>query len=323
VTDDDRPTNPTYLLPSGIPKIYAFFDYADMVDGATWRRVWYYGEREVASKDATWDAGERGSTWIGLSSDTPLEPGDYRLEIYVEGVLMATSNFSVAGTQGQSAIGPITFAAGKDGHGNPIDPGTTFEAGLTEVRYFGDYVGMKEGMAYEAKWTFNGEELLTVDLEWDEGESGTFTDNIYRKSGDPLWDGEYVLELYVEGQLMQRATATIGGGAPPPTPVAKDDGLLIRGYIRDADTGRGIAGVLYVVLVPGVTVATWDGDDKEIYTAAKSDVDGYFELPDALVRNQSYSIIVWTEGYRAVTGDDILIGDEASPYEVEIVLQKE
>lgn len=224
VTADDRPTDPTYLLPSGITEVYAFFDYADMVDGTAWRRVWYYEDRQVASKSATWDEGDRGATWIGLSSDTPLEPGDYRLEIYVADVLMATSNFAVAGTQGQRAIGPITFAAGKDAQGKPLNPGTTFESGLTELRYFVDYIGMQDGMAYEAKWIFNGEELLTVDLAWDEGESGTFTDNIYRKSGDPLWDGEYKLEIYVEGQLVQEATAIIGGGAPPPTPVSKKDG---------------------------------------------------------------------------------------------------
>lgn len=323
ITGDDRPVNPSFLLPSGITEVYAFFDYADMQEGVAWRRVWTYDGSEVASKDAVWDGGSRGSTWVGLTSDEPLEPGDYRLDIYVEGALAATSSFSVAGTQGHSPIGPITFAAGQDGRGNPIDAGTTFASGLTELRYFVDYVGMRDGMAYEAKWFFDDDELLSVDVIWDEGESGTFTDNIYRKSGDPLWDGEYRLEIYVEGQLVQEATATIGGGAPPPTPVGKDGGLQLRGRVIDADTGRGIRGALYIVLNPGVTVAEWDGNDADIYTSAETDLKGYFELPDALARNQSYSVIVWKDGYRPVTGDDILISDEASPYEVEVTLQEE
>ena len=211
ITGDDRPTNPAFLLPSGITEIYAFFDYAGMTDGASWERVWFYDGDEVSTKAGTWDMGGSGATWIGLRADDPLEPGDYRLDIYVADALAATSSFVVAGTQGHSAIGPITFAAGEDGAGNPVDPGTTFASGLTELRYFVDYVGMQDGMAYVATWYFDGEELLSVDLTWDEGASGTFTDNVYRKSGEALWDGAYTLELYVEGQLVQEATAVVGG----------------------------------------------------------------------------------------------------------------
>ena len=61
---------------------------------------------------------------------------------------------------------------------------TEFASGLTALHYFVDYIGMRDGMAYVATWFFDGEELLSVDLVWDEGESGTFTDNVYRKSGD-------------------------------------------------------------------------------------------------------------------------------------------
>lgn len=324
ITGDDRPANPSYLLPSGITEIYAFFDYTGMVAGSTWQRAWYREGREIASKEAAWDAGSSGSTWIGLRDGEPLAPGDYRLEIHVAGALAATSGFAVAGTQDHSAIGPITFAAGQDSRGEPVNPGTTFASGLAELRYFVDYAGMQDGMAYAATWFFDGEELLSVDLTWDAGESGTFTDNLYRKSGEPLWDGEYTLEIEVAGQLVQRATATVGsGGASPPAPVSKSDGLFIRGYILDADTGRGIPGAFYIVLTPGIVVADWDGDDRQVYTAAEADANGYFELPDALVRGESYSIIVWTEGYRPVTGDAVEVGDEVSPYDVEITLQKE
>ncbi len=323
VTADDRPTDPTYLLPSGITEAYAFFDYAAMRDGVAWSRIWYYEGEQVASGSGTWDQGASGSTWVALTADESLDPGTYRLELFVEGALVAASDFTVAGTQTQEAIGPIIFAAGADTQGNPVNPGTTFPTGLTELHFFCIYAGMQDGMNLDEKWILNGEELVTFNEVWEEGTSGTFHDHIYRTSGEPLPDGQYTLELYVEGQLAQTATATVGTGTPPPTPTPPAKGLFIQGYIRDADTGQGITGAAYVVLDPGVTVEGWDGSDEQIYTWAQTDANGYFELPRPLERDQRYSIIVWAEGYLPASGDGTLVSDEPSPLEVEITLQKE
>lgn len=323
VTADDRPTNPTYLLPSGITKVYAFFDYTGMRDGLPWSRVWTYEGDQVATGSATWDMGASGSAWVSLSADEPLDPGTYRLELFVEDTLAAASDFTVAGTRTQEAIGPITFATGVDAQGNPVNPGTAFPTGLTELYFFCTYAGMQNGMNFDEKWRLNGEELVTFHIVWEAGASGTFHDYIYRTSGAPLPDGQYTLELYVEGQRAQSATATIGTGAPPPTPTPPAEGLLIQGYILDADTGRGIPGAAYVVLNPGVTIEGWDGSDAQVYTWAQADANGYFELPRPLERNQRYSVIVWAEGYRPTGGNNLLISDEPSPLEVEIELQRE
>lgn len=195
--------------------------------------------------------------------------------------------------------------------------------GLAELHFFCTYAGMQNGMNFDERWLLNGEELVTFNIVWEEGANGTYHDYIYRSSGEPLPDGQYTLELYVEGQLAQSATATVGTGAPPPTPTPPAEGLLVRGYIRDADTGQGIPGALYVVLNPGITIDGWDGSEEQVYTAAQTDAHGYFELPRPLERNQRYSIIVWAEGYRPTGGDDIWVSDEPSPLEVEIELQRE
>lgn len=323
VTADDRPTDPTYLLPSGITEAYAFFDYAEMHDGVAWSRVWYYEGEQVATGSDTWDWGASGSAWVAITAGEPLDPGTYRLELFVEGALVAASDFTVAGTQTQEAIGPITFAAGVDTQGNPVNPGTTFPTGLAELHFLCTYAGMQDGMNFDEKWILNGEEFIAFDEVWEKGTSGTFHDYIYRTSGEPLSDGQYTLELYVEGQLAQTATATIGTGTPPPTPTPSAKGLFIQGYVRDADTGRGIPGALYVVLNPGVTVDGWDGSDAQIYTFAEADTNGYFELQRPLGRNEYYSIIVWAEGYLSASGDDLLVSEEPSPLEVEITLQRE
>ena len=328
ITGDEQPTDPATILPSGIDTVYAFFTFSGMSDGSAWSRFWYYEGEEIASKEATWQEGSDGTTWLSLGSDEPLAPGAYRLELYVEGVLLAASNFTVAGDQSQEAIGPILFAAGMDDKGNPVDPGEAFSSGTEELHFFVEYNGMQDGLSLDERWLFDGDELLTVNLTWDQGTNGTFSDFIYRTNGDPLWDGEYTVELYLEGELVQSASATIGGGTiggeAPPTPVPPaGKGLQIQGYILDADTQRGIEGAVYVVLVPGMTVDDWEGGEEDIYTGGVADANGYFELSGLLERGKAYSIIVWAEGYAPVTGDGIKIGNEASPLEVEILLQKE
>ena len=320
--NDDQPANP-YLLPSGITEAYAFFDYSNMSDGVSWSRVWYYEGEQVATGLDTWNEGSSGSTRASLSAEGPLAPGTYRLELFVEGTLAAAANFAVAGTQDQGAIGDLIFASRVDAQGNPVNPGTSFPAGITELYFFFDYVGMQDGMNLNVRWLLNDEELLTYDESWSRGESGTFYDSIYRTSGDPLPDGQYKVELYIEGQLVQEGSATVGTGvAPTPIPTPTE-GLYIQGYVLDADTGQGIPGALFVVLNPGITIDGWDGSTAQIYTSAETDANGYFELPLPLERGQSYSMMIWAESYKPTGGDDIPVGDEPSPFEMEIELQRE
>ncbi|MGC9356658.1 MAG: trypsin-like peptidase domain-containing protein [Anaerolineae bacterium] len=323
ITNDERPTNPTFLLPSGIQEVYAFFDYDEMENGLSFSRTWYYGGNEIASGSATWEDGRNGTSWVALSSEDTLNPGTYRLELFVEGRLTGAANFTVAGTQGGEAVGPITFATGIDTQGNPINPGNQFATGLQELHFFCSYEGMQPGMGGVERWLLNGEELAAFDFVWPD-ETGTFHDYIYLTAGGSLPDGTYTLEIYVEDQKVQEGTAVVGTGTPPPTPEPPPaDGLYIQGYVLDADTGRGIAGALYVVLEPGITVNAWDGSEDEIYTTAETDTNGYFELPLPLVRGERYSLIVWAEGYQPAGGDNLLVGDDPSPLEVEVNLQRE
>ncbi len=323
ITGDEKPIVPATILPSDSTIVYAFFNFSGMSNGAKWARYWYHETEEVAWKEAVWKEGSEGATWLSLSSEEPLAPGVYRLELYVENVLLAAGSFTVAGNQSQEAIGPILFATGIDRKGDPVGPGETFSSGVKELHFFVEYNEMQDGLRFDERWFYNGEELLVINLTWDQGKSGTFSDYIYRKNGEPLWDGMYILELYLEGELVQSATAVIGDAAPPaPVPPAGKGLLRIQGYILDADTRRGIEGAVYLVLVPGVTVDDWGGDENDIYASGLTDAAGYFELDGLLERGKAYSIIVWAEGYLPVTGDGIRVGNETSPLEVEILLQK-
>ncbi len=66
ITSDERPTNPSYLLPSGIDEVYAFFDFEGMENGLDFYRIWSYEGEEIASGIGSWTAGSSGSGWVSL-----------------------------------------------------------------------------------------------------------------------------------------------------------------------------------------------------------------------------------------------------------------
>lgn len=317
-----------YLLPGGINEIEATFEYANMTRNTQWSYVGYYEGQEVARGKGTPFTRASGSTSLPLRSQTALEPGIYRLELYIENRLAATADCLVgeAGAGGEF-FGPITFAEDVDRQGNPIRPGTTFKSGITELYGIFTHQGMQDGWEWGWQWTFNGESLPLQKRTWDEGESGWNTIQIYSRKG-PLPDGEYRLDLYLKGNLVQSGTCTIGGRTPTkPTPAPKKpkarEGVEVYGRIIDAETGRGIAGAYFVVLKPGVKLADFEWEEEQVYTAAKTDRYGDFSLPDPLIRGESYSMFAVAEGYRPVGSDDIRVRDDVeSPLELKIELKR-
>lgn len=314
---------PTFLLPSGSDEIYVFFDYENMQADAAWRYVWMYQGETIAEQASTWDRGAAGSASVPLSTEVPLKPGIYRVLLFVEDDLVGFSGLTVAGTPSRPPLGPIAFATELDERGEAIDPATTLPAGIEELFYSCSYEGMQDGILVGERWLLNEEAIFATEYVWQEGEEGLHNGSLYTSMGNPLPDGIYTLELYVGGELVQSATVTIGSGTPPPTPTPPAEGLMILGYILDADTGRGIPGAVYIVLDPGVTLDSWDGSDAQIYTWAETDSNGYFELPLPLERGQQYSIIVGAEGYMPIGEDNVRVSKEPSPLEVEVYLQQQ
>ena len=104
---------------------------------------------------------------------------------------------------------------------------------------------------------------------------------------------------------------------------AADQRVEIYGWITDADTGQGIPGALFLVLLPGITVDDFEWSEEELAAAGEADLDGYFELSAPLVRGESYSLIVGATGYDMISEDDVTVGEDVeSPLEVEFELQQ-
>ncbi len=302
------------LFPTGTKTLYAAFDYANMSNTLQWTRAWLVDGQEALRRDENWSSGPAGIYSMELSSQQGLEPGAYRLNLYIAGDLVATSNFWVTGGEGIGAsFGPILFAEGIDRQGNPLNAARSFPSGLPELYAFSEYSGMESGMELGVNWYLDGEVVISDPYDWDGDSEGLWNYYIYANDG-ALPDGQYDIELLVEGQVLQQGSTVIGTGARP-TPVPSTsprDGVQIQGTIADLDTGRPIPGAVFLVLMPGITLDTFQWTEAELYTSDEADRSGFYKLPDLLARGDCYTMIIGAEGYWMYGEDDVCIGSDTA-----------
>jgi hypothetical protein len=121
-------------------------------------------------------------------------------------------------------------------------------------------------------------------------------------------------------QMWSSFQITAGGGT------TTDGEVLMVGVVVDADTGRGIANAVVVVLQEGVTIEqfTDSGNDKSlIYDAAQSGSDGSFQMNLPMARGSSYAAFVVAEGYRPVVDQLDISESTPNPWQVRVSMQKE
>ena len=151
-------------------------------------------------------------TYTDFYLEPQLTEGDYTVEIYLDGELAKSIDFTVE--RPRVTFGPVTFAAGVSDTGEPVDVATQFPAGTTIVYAFASYEGMSDGAKCESVWYLDGEEAMRTPFDWALGESGTaWIANIHREDG--VKPGRYDWELYVEGQLLQTGNFVVEEEAKP------------------------------------------------------------------------------------------------------------
>lgn len=97
VTDEYEPINPGYFFAWGITEVHAIFNYSGMSDH-TWERVWYLNESEISRSSGLWAGPGSGVfDYFIDNGGKPLPPGDWILELYVDGKLQALGVFIIAG----------------------------------------------------------------------------------------------------------------------------------------------------------------------------------------------------------------------------------
>jgi len=135
----------------------------------------------------------------------------------------------------------------------------------------------------------------------------------------PLGEGEWSVEFYNNKTLLTSGIVIVGDAEG-------SDRVTVVGTVKDAKTKKGIKGALILVLNPDVTVQDFvDGGqkDEDVFTAAKTDGKGQFELEAPLARNAAYSIIIVAKGYQPIAQDGLEItDDDPNPLELTITLTK-
>lgn len=95
VTGDNEPEGPGVVFSSGIPELYAFFDYENLSDGVLWTQAWYREGKELGSESNLWEWGVYGTAWVFLKPVGGYTRGEYEVRLYIGDELKQTATFTV------------------------------------------------------------------------------------------------------------------------------------------------------------------------------------------------------------------------------------
>lgn len=223
-------------------------------------------------------------------------------------------------------IGPITFGAGFDDARGVTNVATAFASGIPEVHGGVPYADMRDGTAWGYMWQLDGQDVTgQTSLRWDFGAAGVL--DLYLRGKNGLSDGDYNLQVFLRGQLVQEGGFRIGqasGRSTREKPAAREHtGVLVTGTILDYSTYRPIQGAIIVFLYPGLTVDDFDDDTSDgkadtVLSYGSANAKGQFTINTPLPRDEVYTVIVGAKGYERIAEDDALEIFEDDPDLVEL-----
>lgn len=308
-----------FVLPSG-NIANARFIYRNMAAGLVWTAVWYFNGFEVARTEDPWSEqdGESGAKTIQIEEPGGLPPGNWRVELYIEGKLAATSDFIIAGAQ-QGVLPQIfgnsrftTSAAGPgDGQSGPV-------AGVETLTARFDWQQIAPGTPWQLRLLVDDEPFFDRQLLWSAPSVGQeFV--IHTSSAGPVPDGTWAMQLLINNVLLESAEVQVGIGRLFVDRFASAAGLRLRGRVVDSQSGNGLEGIHLILLTEDFSIADFEWREEQVFATARSDQDGNFEVQRLLQRNIPYSILVQAEGWLPLAADSYLFGNDA-PDPIELVI---
>jgi len=300
-----------YVVPVGTTA-YARFTYNNMTLGTKWTAIWYYEGAEAFRTSDGWPEtdGTNGSKSISIQPTGGLQPGTYRLALYIEDRLAALSDFVIAGAQ-QGALPQIfsntrfVSAQSAEEARNAV-PVTTFATGPNALYTLFDWQQMAPGTLWTMVWSVDNDVFYRQVVPWNEVASGqNFLIQITDAKGIP--DGTYHMDLYVNNTLLASVEARVGIGQLPIDRFSQASGVQMRGRILDSETQQGIPDVAFILLSPEFSVSDFNWDASQIYALAVTDRDGNFEVERPLQYDAPYSVVISTLGYLPISSDGVTV----------------
>lgn len=257
VNDDGTLVNPTDSFPAGTGEIWAYFTYSSMQAGQSWGRLWRKdGEVFDDHTGQVWDK-TLPASWLAYSlMDDPVLSGDYSLTLYIDGQPVREKHFYVAPLPtptpdlNPAEFGAIQFASQVDEQGQPAQVLTAFNPGVKVLYGVFPFAHLKDGLPWKCEWLHNGEISATVDLEWNEGNTGLSYCTYSNDDDSPIEPGDYQMNLYISGSLASSGTTRVlaeasgsGDGLVERAPV--DEDLLPVWNMLKASSQSSTQGLVY------------------------------------------------------------------------------
>jgi hypothetical protein len=312
--------------------IRAEFNFRNMRPDLTWTQVWYLENTELTRTSLPWTAGEEGvNNEPAIQSPAGLLSGEYRLELYINDQLALSSNFVIAGgAEGvQAAIfSNMQFSSEQVG-GQPAGLiGAELPNTISDLYLFFDWRQLSQGTPWTWRWLVDNELLFESHTQWAANPDGAFY--FLSLEGQPsLIDATYTLEVEMGGIIVLSQQARVGTGQLPLGVFADAEGITLNGQIVDAETKDGIAGALFIMLLPQFSIEDFLWDAGQVLAISYADKDGFFQLPVLLGRGtevepQLYSYLVRADGYLPISLDGLAVTEyTASPIELIIEMNRD
>jgi len=340
--DNNRLQGDSYILP-GAQIASAQFIYRNMQPGLSWTVVWYFNGVALTQQPDVWgaDDGTNGVRNVSIQPEGGLRPGNYRVELYLQQsptsdrqTLSAMGDFIVAGSVLEGLPRPDVFTTPQFIRANsPLEaptgnPGTSFPDGANTLYARFDWRQIAVGTLWTMQWTVDDTIFFAETVPWNGPESGDdFTIRVTAPGGLP--DGNYGLNLLINGILLESAEVTIGIGQLEINRLEETGGTQLQGQIVDADTGDGIEGATFVLISEDFSIADFVWDQEQIFALAVTDSNGQFEIDRSLILEAPYSVFILVEGYLPIKADgftitpDFLAEEGGSPIEMFIALTQD
>jgi S1-C subfamily serine protease len=310
IEDGENCYSDVFLLPTG-RIVSARFIHQNIPEGTPWTRIWYYNGIELGRVEETWtDNGlDTRSIRLETGDSAPLPAGRYRLELYLEGRLAATSDFTIAGaSEGAfsrvfSNLRFVTDDTARNVRSTDRDTSiTNFPTGVQEIFTLFDWEQIAPGTIWTMRWSVDDVIFYEQTIPWRGPENGSdFTARMTGVNGVP--DGSYRMELFVGPVRRGTVETEVGIGQLSIDQFAQTVGVQLNGLIYDAETGEGIPGVSFILISEDFSVEDFTWEQDQVYALAVTDRDGRFQLDRLLEYDAPYSVMIQADGYLQISGD--------------------
>lgn len=327
VNNQGTPLGNGFVLPAG-NIANARFIFRNIEVGTPWTAIWYFNGTELARTQNNWSEidGTSGAKTIQIEDPGGLPPGTYRLELYIDGRLSATSDFIIGGAQ--LGVFPEIFT---DVHfvsaSSPAEASTavavsSFPSSIDTLYGVFGWQQLAPGTLWTLRLTVDNNIFFEQTTPWSNVDSG-INYLVRVNSTDGIPDGTYDLDLLINNVPLASTTAQVGIGQLPIDRFAVVEGLQLRGQIYDSATGMGIPEISIVLLTEDYSVGDFEWRQDQIYATAQTDRNGFFHLDRLLEFETPYSVIIAAQGYLPITADGFeVLPDTPNPLDLVIPLTR-